>query len=66
MTRWDRFLETAASWKWLPIDRMSDQEYETYLQERIIKADAEIALIDDRIASVKAKVATPSDGQQDT
>ena len=41
--------------KWSPVKVLSDEEYETMLQQRLLRANAEIALIDESIAALKAK-----------
>lgn len=41
--------------KWSPMTVLSDQEYEDMLQEKLLKVEVEIALIDDRIAEFKKK-----------
>ncbi|KAK3077783.1 hypothetical protein LTS18_009324 [Coniosporium uncinatum] len=38
-----------ADLKWTPVRSLSDAEYEDMLQEKLLKVNAEIALIDDRI-----------------
>ena len=47
-----------SSWlssKWSPLRKMSDEEYEGYMSERMLKVEAEIALIDDKIAELRAE-----------
>ncbi|KAF2104925.1 hypothetical protein NA57DRAFT_51717 [Rhizodiscina lignyota] len=39
--------------KWSPMKAISDEEYEAMLQEKILKLDVEIALIDERIEEAK-------------
>ncbi|TLS31486.1 hypothetical protein PpBr36_03645 [Pyricularia pennisetigena] len=41
--------------KWSPLTPLTDQEYEHMLQEKILKLDAEIALVDDNIAVLREK-----------
>ncbi|KAI1082360.1 hypothetical protein F5B20DRAFT_34106 [Whalleya microplaca] len=46
-----------SSWidsKWIPIRRLSDQDYEKMLKEKILQLETNIAVIDDNIASLKA------------
>jgi len=38
-----------ADLKWTPVRSLSDAEYEDMLQEKLLKVNAEIALIDDRV-----------------
>ncbi|KAI1818808.1 hypothetical protein GGS20DRAFT_526954 [Poronia punctata] len=40
--------------KWSPMQRLSDKEYMDKLEEKILRLDAEIAIIDENIASLKA------------
>lgn len=39
--------------KWSPLKKLSDQEYEKLLEEKILKLDAEIAIINENIAALK-------------
>ncbi|KAI6368293.1 hypothetical protein MCOR25_004700 [Pyricularia grisea] len=41
--------------KWSPLTPLTDQEYENMLQEKILKLDAEIAMVDDNIAVLREK-----------
>ncbi|KAI2639834.1 hypothetical protein GGS26DRAFT_287008 [Hypomontagnella submonticulosa] len=46
-----------SSWldsKWSPMRRLTDKEYEEKLEEKILRIDAEISIIDDSIASLRA------------
>lgn len=46
-----------ASWldsKWSPMQRLSDKDYMNKIEEKILRLDAEIAIIDDNIASLKS------------
>jgi hypothetical protein len=38
---------------WVPLKRLSDDDYVGMLSERAIKVDAEIAIIDERIAALQ-------------
>ncbi|KAI1393845.1 uncharacterized protein F4822DRAFT_386121 [Hypoxylon trugodes] len=40
--------------KYSPLQRLSDRDYEEKLEEKILRIDAEISLIDDSIASLRA------------
>ncbi|KAK7747108.1 hypothetical protein SLS62_009163 [Diatrype stigma] len=40
--------------KWIPLQRLSDKDYEEKLEEKILRLDAEIAIIDEHIAALKA------------
>ncbi|KAH0490395.1 hypothetical protein TgHK011_001866 [Trichoderma gracile] len=39
--------------KWSPLKKLTDQEYIDMMEEKILRVDADIALIDDRIAELK-------------
>ncbi|KFA52916.1 hypothetical protein S40293_00879 [Stachybotrys chartarum IBT 40293] len=39
--------------KWSPLQKLTDQEYITYLEEKRLRVDADIALIDERIAALQ-------------
>lgn len=41
--------------KWSPLTPLTDKEYENMLQEKILKLDAEIAMVDDNIAVLREK-----------
>ncbi|KAI0850905.1 hypothetical protein F5Y00DRAFT_231121 [Daldinia vernicosa] len=40
--------------KWSPLKRLSDKEYEEKLEEKILRINAEISIIDDHIAALRA------------
>lgn len=40
--------------KWSPLKKLTDQEYIDMMEEKILRVDVDIALIDDRIAELKA------------
>lgn len=44
-----------ANKKWTPFTVLTDQEYKTMLDEKLLRFEAEIALIDDRIEALRAK-----------
>ncbi|XXH04928.1 hypothetical protein Hte_011350 [Hypoxylon texense] len=44
--------------KWSPMKRLSDKEYEEKLEEKILRINAEIAIIDENIASIRASMST--------
>ncbi|ETS76000.1 hypothetical protein PFICI_12944 [Pestalotiopsis fici W106-1] len=52
--------------KWSPLKKLTDQEYEKLLEEKILKLDAEIAIIDDNIAALKASTQSSNQAQQGT
>ncbi|KAK2745438.1 hypothetical protein FQN57_003781 [Myotisia sp. PD_48] len=45
--------QRAAASKWMPIRNLSDEQYKEMLNEKLLQVDVEIALIDDRIATLK-------------
>ncbi|KAF9877470.1 hypothetical protein CkaCkLH20_05170 [Colletotrichum karsti] len=50
---------------WSPLKKLSDDEYRGMLDEKMLKIDAEIALIDDKIAELRAaKAAAPPPPQE--
>lgn len=44
-----------ANKKWTPFTVLTDQEYKAMLDEKLLRFEAEIALIDDRIAGLRVK-----------
>lgn len=40
--------------KWSPLTRLTDEEYEKILEEKILKIEVEIALVEDRISHLRA------------
>ncbi|KAK2012334.1 hypothetical protein LZ32DRAFT_605560 [Colletotrichum eremochloae] len=51
---------------WSPLKKLSDDEYRNMIDEKMLKIDAEIALIDDKIAELRAaKEANPPPPRQD-
>jgi hypothetical protein len=49
----DSFLTKIAKSKWSPMSVLTDEQYEEMLQEKLLKVEAEIAIIDERIEGVK-------------
>ncbi|KAB8296129.1 hypothetical protein EYC80_008922 [Monilinia laxa] len=41
--------------KWVPWKKLTDDEYEGMLKERLLKVDAEIAILDENLESLKAQ-----------
>lgn len=39
--------------KWSPLRKLSDEEYERFMSEKMLKVEAEIALIDDKVAELR-------------
>ncbi|GKT46825.1 uncharacterized protein ColSpa_07006 [Colletotrichum spaethianum] len=51
---------------WSPLKKLSDDEYREMIDEKMLKIDAEIALIDDKIAELRAaKEANPPPPRQE-
>ena len=48
------FLQTMASKKWIPMRSLSDAEYEHMLREKLLKVEAEMAVLDDDISQLRA------------
>ncbi|KAF2997038.1 hypothetical protein E8E13_000478 [Curvularia kusanoi] len=49
------FMERIAEMKWSPMEVLTDERYEEMLQERLLKIEVEIALVDDRIEGFRQK-----------
>jgi chorismate mutase len=47
------FMERIAEMKWSPMEVLTDERYEEMLQEKLLKIEVEIALVDDRIEIYK-------------
>lgn len=60
---WTSFRQKAAErptgdWlgaKWSPMTKLADQEYENILEEKLLRLDVEIALLDENIAALRAE-----------
>ena len=39
---------------WVPLKALSDEQYEDMLNEKLLRTEAEISLIDEKIAALKA------------
>lgn len=54
--------------KWSPVKVLTDQEYEILLREKILRVDADIAIVDESIETVKrdaaSQVASTVDGNK--
>jgi hypothetical protein len=62
-----RDMSDQGSWlnsRWSPVKALSDDEYSKILQERLLRVNAEIALLDDNIEAVK-KTAPSSTAARD-
>ncbi|OAL46638.1 hypothetical protein IQ07DRAFT_647591 [Pyrenochaeta sp. DS3sAY3a] len=49
------FMQKLAKSKWSPMTALSDEEYENMLQEKLLQVEAEISIIDDKIADYRRK-----------
>lgn len=49
--------------KWSPLQRLSDEQYEALLQEKLLKIDVELALIDEKVTELTA-ASQPGRGKQ--
>ena len=59
------FLQTMASKKWVPMRSLSDDEYEHMLREKLLKIEAEAAVLEDNISQLRAadKQSIPKDSE---
>ncbi|KAL2145067.1 hypothetical protein VTI28DRAFT_7946 [Corynascus sepedonium] len=48
--------------RWSPIKQLSDQDYENILEEKLLRVEADIALIDDRIKELRESESRAKDG----
>ena len=39
--------------RWVPLKALSDQQYEEMLQQKLLKLDVEVSMIDEKIAALK-------------
>ena len=49
----DNILTRIAKSRWSPVEVLTDEQYRKILQEKLLRVDAEIALIDDRIEEAR-------------
>ena len=47
------FWEWLAEKKWIPMEMISDEDYADTLKEKLLRVDAEIALLDDEVARLR-------------
>jgi len=47
-------IERMARSRWNPMRRLTDQEYEDMLREKLIRVEAEIAIVDDEVVKLEA------------
>ena len=48
------FMQRVLDSRWMPMRRIPDDEYANRLNEALLRIDAEIAIIDDRIAEIRS------------
>lgn len=53
----DNIMTRFSKSKWSPMSVLTDEQYEDMLQERLLKVEAEIAIIDERIEGFKKEAA---------
>lgn len=53
LTPKDNIVQRFAKSKWSPMSVLTDEKYEEMLQEKLLKIEAEIAIIDERIEGVR-------------
>lgn len=58
---WQRMLRS----KWSPVTVLSDEEYLNLLEEKLLKLDAEVAVIDDELNALRSASAGPDTKQGD-
>ena len=51
----DNFMQKIAKSKWSPMSVLTDEQYEEMMRERMLKIDAEIAILDERIEGYQRK-----------
>ena len=51
-----RIVDWMADYKYSPLQRMSDREYEERLQEQLLGVEANLAILDDRIEKAKQQL----------
>ena len=49
------WVERVAEMKWSPMKVLSDEEYEKMLKERLMRVEAEIRVLDERIESINSE-----------
>lgn len=49
--------------KWSPLKKLTNEEYVDMMGEKILRVEADIALIDDRIAQLKASQGNADEGR---
>ena len=57
------WMERIADSKWSPMEALTDERYEDMLQEKLLKIEAEIAIIDDKIEGFRRKAKEQAQSQ---
>lgn len=52
--------------KWSPLKKLSDEEYTHMMGEKLLSVEADIALIDERVAQLRAEQANAGAGASET
>jgi hypothetical protein len=52
--------------RWSPIKQLSDQDYENILEEKLLRVEADIALIDDRVKELRESERRMKEGGSET
>ena len=50
-----RFWDRVADMKWSPLTALSDEDYGSMLKEKLVRVDAEIALLDEEVERLKGE-----------
>lgn len=56
------FLQSLASKKWIPMKTLSDEEYESMLREKLLRVEAEMAVMDEEIGRLREEERRGSGG----
>lgn len=60
------FMQRLTESDWVPLKALSDQQYEEMLSEKLLKIEADVSLIDEKITALKlSQVSEPAAGPQD-
>ncbi|PKS13277.1 hypothetical protein jhhlp_000048 [Lomentospora prolificans] len=70
LTQWKTAEEGAEGSNWLrskysPLRKLTDEEYEAFIGEKMLKIEAEIALIDDKISELRAEAVAKTEIEND-
>lgn len=58
--RSNNLLQRIAKSRWVPVQALADEEYRDMLQEKLLRVETEIALIDDRIGEIQSMQNSPT------